>query len=400
MTKTSDSLHSHLLFEDSRLFFRSTSIRIVVYRMMRDMNRHSAHVEALMTGHMKPNVSNIMVARHFSLADRSTMVGKRAALPDMRFEPVVAASMPAVVTIRANAGTGTGFFITETGVIVTNQHVVNGSSSVQIIRNQGDPITSTAIYQSHNRDLALIKVDMIGYPFLRLANPASIAPGADVVAIGSPGVGSGSVLAGTVTKGIISAVRNTKSDGVLVHTDAAINPGNSGGPLLNLRGEVVEINTLKIVTPGVTGLDFAIMSNEVLDLLKKQFDYLPPYLTSPAPSTLLAQTADQGPGAPVTATPTAARMSASAQASEAGPQRPSEKVQVEITSEPSGADIFVDDIFVGSTPSKVPIAPGDHTVRVGRTSFKDWSRKLHVEPGSTLSLHAVLELPKQSDQDR
>ena len=69
-------------------------------------------------------------------------------------------------------------------------------------------------------------------------------------------------------------------------------------------------------------------------------------------------------------------------------------------SEPSGADIFVDDLFVGSTPSKVPFAPGDHTVRVGRANFKDWSRQLHVEPGSTLSLHAVLESPKLSDQDR
>jgi len=64
---------------------------------------------------------------------------------------------------------------------------------------------------------------------------------------------------------------------------------------------------------------------------------------------------------------------------------------VEIISEPSGADIYIDDAFVGNTPSKVSIAVGDHTVRVGRNGFKDWSRKLHIDSGSAPTVHSLLE---------
>jgi hypothetical protein len=71
-------------------------------------------------------------------------------------------------------------------------------------------------------------------------------------------------------------------------------------------------------------------------------------------------------------------MSTSAATNDQPAERPYEKVQVDITSEPAGADIYLDDVFVGSTPSKVPISPGDHTVRVGRANFKEWTRKLHV----------------------
>src|SRR5262249_51135832 len=181
--------------------------------------------------------------------------------PAMTAEQVVVAALPAVVTVRTEAGTGTGFFITDGGVIVTNQHVVSSSTSVSVITSQGASLQSVSIYSSPDRDLALIKVDGTGYKFLRLASPTTIGAGADVVSIGSPALpGSAGVLAGTVTKGIISAVRNTQNEGVLVQTDAAINPGNSGGPLMNLHGEVVGVNTMKIVTSGVTGLNFAIMS--------------------------------------------------------------------------------------------------------------------------------------------
>ena len=125
------------------------------------------------------------------------------------------------------------------------------------------------------------------------------------------------------------------------------------------------------------------MSNEVLDLLKKNFDYLPPYLTAPTPTTVVARDSDAVPAASTSTVatgaqmPTAAqtsagaRMSTSATSNYQPAERPSEKVQVEITSEPAGADIYLDDAFVGSTPSKVPIGPGDHTVRVGRASFKE-----------------------------
>jgi len=226
--------------------------------------------------------------------------------PPMTTEQVVSAAMPSVVTIRVGDVSGTGFFITDTGVIVTNRHVVEPHTSPKVFTSQGTTLESVSIYASPDRDLALIKVDGTGYQCLRLANPASINSGADVVTIGSPGIpGQAGVLAGTVTRGIISAVRNTTSDGLLIQTDAAINHGNSGGPLLNSRGEVVGVNSMKIVFPGVEGLSSAIMSNEVLDMLKKHFGYVPPYLSAPstpAPPTVLA--ADSAPASP-SAIPTA-----------------------------------------------------------------------------------------------
>jgi hypothetical protein len=117
-----------------------------------------------------------------------------------------------------------------------------------------------------------------------------------------------------------------------------INPGNSGRPLLNLRGEAAGIDALKIGSAGVNGLDFAILSNEVLDLLKKNFDYLPPYLTGPTPKTVVARDSDAVPAASTSTVaagaqmPTAAqtsagtRMSTSATSNDQPAQRPSEKV--------------------------------------------------------------------------
>jgi S1-C subfamily serine protease len=315
------------------------------------------------------------------------------ARPPMTTEQVVSAAMPSVVTIRSGDASGTGFFITETGVIVTNRHVVESQTAARILTSQGTPLDSVSIYASPDRDLALIKVDGSGYQYLHLANPASINSGADVVAIGSPGIpGQAGVLAGTVTRGIISAVRNTTSDGVFIQTDAAVNHGNSGGPLLNTRGEVVGVNSMKIVFPGVEGLSFAIMSNEVLDMLKKHFGYVPPYLsapTTPAPPTVLA--ADSAPRSPIAVPTSNLAVSEATSRERRATERPGEKVQVEIVSEPSGADIYIDDAFVGSTPSKVSVTVGDHTVRVGRTGFKEWTRKLHVDSGSSPTLHALLE---------
>lgn len=164
----------------------------------------------------------------------------------MTTEQVVSAILPSVVTIRVGDSSGTGFFVTDTGVVVTNRHVIGTNTSAKVITSSGASLDSSSIYVSPDRDLALIKVDGSGYPYLRLASPPSIGAGTDVVAIGSPGLpGGAGVLAGTVTRGIISAVRNTKSDGILVQTDAAVNPGNSGGPLANLRGEVVGVNTIR-----------------------------------------------------------------------------------------------------------------------------------------------------------
>ncbi len=141
-----------------------------------------------------------------------------------------------------------------------------------------------------------------------------------MIAIGSP---VSDQLTNSVTKGVVSGVRHG-NHGTWIQTDTALNPGNSGGPLLNTSGEVVGVNTMKLVDSDVTGINFSLASAEVADLLRIRF------------------------GTPATQ-PLAAAPSLST---------------VSITSTPAGADIEVDGVFLGNTPSELPLAVGDRTVKM------------------------------------
>ena len=185
-------------------------------------------------------------------------------------------TMPAVVTLTTNAGSGSGFFVTKNGVIVTNKHVVGASSRVRVLNASGKLYETESIYTDPDNDLALVKVACGDCPALTLADPASINVGQELVAIGSPGL-AGLTFRNTVTRGIVSAFRGPGDTGhVYIQTDAQINPGNSGGPLLNKWGFVVGVNTLKVVSEGYSGLNFAISSNDVLQMLERRFEYHAP----------------------------------------------------------------------------------------------------------------------------
>ena len=273
-------------------------------------------------------------------------------------EQLVQMTLPAVVTVQAGAKSGSGFFITESGIVVTNRHVVEGSPSASVTTSKGETLTSESVFVNPSSDLALIKVKAGHYPYLRIANPASTNVGSEVVAIGSPGLpGENALLVNTVTRGIVSAFRKSEAFGVLVQTDVNINHGNSGGPLLNSNAEVIGVNTLGFREGGATGLNFAIFSSEVLKMLKEHFHYTPDYAK-----------ASIQPESPVNT-----------------------KVTLEINSEPPGAEIYVDGSFDSSTPAKLLLLPGEHMVKVTRPGFKDWERKIVVEVGSSKSLNAILK---------
>jgi serine protease Do len=182
-------------------------------------------------------------------------------------ESMVSAALNAVVAVRAAEGLGSGFLITATGLVVTNRHVVEGAQTVEIITSRGESFTSDLIYRGPDSDIALVKLSSgQPFPYLRLANPTSLAIGQELIAIGSP-----AGYQNTVTKGTLSGFR--EEEGVKhIQTDTAINPGNSGGPLLNRVGEVAGINTWKIIGGGVSGLNFAIHVGELLRLLKSQLN--------------------------------------------------------------------------------------------------------------------------------
>lgn len=152
---------------------------------------------------------------------------------------------------------GSGFIVSSEGYIVTNNHVVEGADSISVKMYDNKEYDAKVVGRDPKTDLALIKIDVKGFAYLKLGNSSDLKVGTWVVAIGSP-----FGLEQTVTAGIVSAKGRILGSGPyddFIQTDASINPGNSGGPLLNLEGEVIGINTA-IIQSG-QGIGFAIPSD-------------------------------------------------------------------------------------------------------------------------------------------
>ncbi len=164
-------------------------------------------------------------------------------------------------------GGGSGFFISEDGLIVTNRHVIaDKEAEYSVMVHDGQTLPAKVIAVDSVLDLGILKVEGSGYPALRLGDSDKLKPGQTVIAIGY----ALAEFENSVTKGIISGLNRHLIAGGFndaeileeaIQTDAAINPGNSGGPLLNLSGEVIGINTA--VTDGAQSLGFALPSNAV-----------------------------------------------------------------------------------------------------------------------------------------
>lgn len=160
-------------------------------------------------------------------------------------------------------GVGSGFIISPEGYIVTNNHVVDGASSVKVKMSDGREFDAKVIGADPSTDVALIKVKADKpLPYVDFGSSQKMRVGDDVMAVGNPfGLG------GTVTTGIISAKARDIGDGIygdFLQTDAAINKGNSGGPLFNDNGKVIGMNTA-IISPtgGSVGIGFAVPSDLV-----------------------------------------------------------------------------------------------------------------------------------------
>ncbi len=164
-------------------------------------------------------------------------------------------------------GTGSGFVLDKEGHIVTNNHVVEGATTLEVTLSDDTVVPATIIGTDPSVDLAVIKVDVPSEKLMpvQLGNSDGLKPGQFAIAIGNP-----FGLERTVTTGVISAInrsleaRNGRPIWGVIQTDAAVNPGNSGGPLLNSQGEVIGINTA-IIGPGggSVGVGFAVPVNTV-----------------------------------------------------------------------------------------------------------------------------------------
>ncbi len=177
------------------------------------------------------------------------------------------------------SGYGTGIIVTQDGYIATNNHVVDGADSVKVTLYDGTEYPAKIVGIDKTTDLAVIKIDATALTPAALGDSDALQVGETVVAIGNP---LGEKLAGSVTSGIISALnRDISTNGYsqeYIQTDAAINPGNSGGALVNIKGQVIGINTLKTylagyddygVPIGTEGIGFAIPINTAKPIIEQ-----------------------------------------------------------------------------------------------------------------------------------
>lgn len=207
--------------------------------------------------------------KHFSLADAASRFedGKKT----LTVMEIAALGKPAVVAITTEmtvtdmfgqsgqaVAAGSGFILTADGYIITNNHVIDGATTITVTLDDGTFYEAKLVGADAKTDLAVLKVDAKKLPTVYLGSSSDLQIGELAVAIGNP-LGT---LSGTVTAGIISALDREITLGgenmTLLQTDAAINPGNSGGALFNSFGEVIGINSAKNSATGVEGLGFAI----------------------------------------------------------------------------------------------------------------------------------------------
>jgi S1-C subfamily serine protease len=190
-------------------------------------------------------------------------------------------------------GTGSGFLLTNDGILLTNAHVVEGADEVIVTLKDGQRLNGKVMGTDTLTDVALVKIEGENFPTVNIGKSANLIPGEWAIAIGNP-LG----LDNTVTVGIISAIgRSSTEVGIpdkrvrFIQTDAAINPGNSGGPLLNSQGEVIGMNTA--IRADAEGLGFAIpietvekVAQQLFAMGEAQHPYLGVQMITIDPSTI------------------------------------------------------------------------------------------------------------------
>ena len=195
---------------------------------------------------------------------------------------VVALVKPSVVAINTEVitydifnrpstqeGAGSGWIIDEDGLIVTNNHVVEGAESVTVTLADGRTFPAEACCTDPLTDLAVVRIDARNLPAAKVGDSSELRVGDWVVAIGNAlGLGIGAK-EGIVSRVEVSVPVSGQTLGDLIETSAAINPGNSGGPLVNMKGEVIGITSVKIATVEVEGIGYAISTEAATPVIKE-----------------------------------------------------------------------------------------------------------------------------------
>jgi S1-C subfamily serine protease len=271
-------------------------------------------------------------------------------------EELVQHAKLAVVHLKGQEKQGSGFFVTDTGVIATNAHLARDEDGLVAVLASGQQLPVQVVYIDSDLDLALLKAKGTHFPHLTLAEATGVEQGEDVIAVGNPGGG----MTFSVTKGIVSAVGKfaPAGPGTWIQTDASINPGNSGGPLVNSRGEAIGINTQKVVKEGVNGIGFALSATDLLGVLKRFY---------PKRSEMKNMSSRASEESAITAL--------------------AEELATVSFTEPQGAEIWVDHEFVGNIPSTLKLRAGEHLVVVKVRGRADSIRQVRLTAGSQINLN-------------
>ena len=200
-------------------------------------------------------------------------------------------ALPSVAHIVTGTGSGTGFIVNESGLVVTNKHVVEGSTQVSVRMASGSEYRGSVTQRHPTLDLAYVSIDSSQtFTPIAVGDSDEVRVGAEVIAIGFP-LGSELGSEPTVSVGIISAKRDDR-----LQTDASLNPGNSGGPLLNMYGQVIGVVVSRVEEDSagrpISGIGFAIPINEVKTELGGQVSPAGPVLPTPTPFPTIGPTPD------------------------------------------------------------------------------------------------------------
>jgi len=195
-----------------------------------------------------------------------------------KVKPSVVAINTEVVTVDwfnqtyTQEGAGSGWIISKDGIIITNNHVVEGAESITVTLDDGTilPVDMDTIATDPLTDIAVLKIDAKNLPALAIGDSSKLRVGDWVVAIGNAlGLGISATTGIVSSLGVSLPVSSGQTLYDLIQTDTAINPGNSGGPLVNMQGEVIGITSVKIAVVGVEGIGYAISINKAKSIIER-----------------------------------------------------------------------------------------------------------------------------------
>ena len=218
---------------------------------------------------------DIVIEEHLPISESPKSLGAKTSDDALTVKQISEKVRPSVVGVTcqnpssfAADSVGSGIIMSTDGYIITNNHVIEGMSRIQVVLDDGTTYEAMLIGSDSRSDLAVIKINATNLPAAEFGDSEKLEQGDPAIAIGNP---AGLQLQNTVTYGIISAINRDvvveDRTMTLIQTDASINPGNSGGPLVNEFGQVIGINTIKVGISYYEGLGFAIPMNTAKPLI-------------------------------------------------------------------------------------------------------------------------------------